>query len=125
MKKLCCLIGILCVSLLVISAAMAEDSGQPDAQGGVKVTVKYDPLGPNNLIVAFVEFINNNGYKVHVDWKPIITCEGSNAKKGYGESFDVNEGGSYQVTIWRSAACQGRKLKDLSVEMDVKKITGD
>ena len=125
MKKLCCLIGIVCVSLLVISAAIAEDLGQPDAKEGVKVTVKYDPLGPNNLIVAFVKFINNNGYRVHVDWNPIITCEGSNSKEGYGEPFDMNEGGSYQVTMWRSAVCQDRKLKDLSVEMDVKRITGD
>ncbi len=76
---------------------------------------------PKDLIVAFVEFINNNGYKVHVDWKPIITCEGSNAKEGYGEPFDIDEGESHQVTIWRSTSCQNRKLKYLSVKMDVKR----
>jgi hypothetical protein len=115
MKKLCCLIVIVCVSLLVISAAMASDK----TQGGVEVIVTYDPLGPNNLVVAFVKFVNNNAYKVHVNWKPIITCAGSDMRKGDGEPFVMSEGGSYQVSIWRSLACGNGKLEDLSVEMDV------
>ncbi len=122
MKKLYCLIGILAISLLVISVARAEDPGQTEVNGGVEVRVQYDPLGPNNLIVAFVRFVNNNSYKVHVAWIPTITCAGSNPKQGYGEPFDMNEGGTYQVTIWRSVTCQDRKLEKINVEMDVKKL---
>lgn len=121
MEKLCCLIVIVCVSLLVISAAMASDNQNLATQGGVEVIVKYDPSGPNNLIVAFVKFVNNNAYKVHVNWKPIITCAGSDMRKGDGEPFVMSEGGSYQVTIWRSLTCGNRKLENLSVEMDVQK----
>ena len=125
MKRLCCFIGMLVVSLLVISAAMAEDPGQPFAKGGVEVRVRYNPLGPNNAITAFVKFINNNRYKVHVDWEPIITCSGGNKKTGYGAPFEMDEGGSYQVNIWRAQTCQDRELEDLSVEMHVKQITGN
>ena len=123
MEKLCCLIVIVCVSLPVISSAVASDNQHPETQGGVEVIVKYDPFGPNNLIVAFVEFVNNNAYEVHVNWQPIITCEGSEMRKGYGEPFVLSEGGSRQVTIWRSVTCGDRKLKDLSVEMNVEKTT--
>ncbi len=120
MKRLSCSIGMLVVSLLVISAAMAGDSG-PYIKEGVEATVRYDPLGPNNAIVAFVRFINNNTYKVHVDWEPVITCGGGNAEAGYGEPFDIDGGGSYQVNIWRTQACRDVKLEDLSVRMYVKK----
>ncbi len=108
---------MLIVLLLVVSAAMAGDSFEE----GVEITVRYDPMGPNNAIVAFVRFVNKNTYKVHVDWEPIITCAGSNEKSGYGEPFDIDGGGSYQVNIWRSQTCQDRKLTDLSVNMHVKK----
>jgi hypothetical protein len=120
MEKLCCVIVIVCVSLFAISSAMASDNQDLETQGGVEVIVKYYPLGPNNLIVAFVNFVNNNAYKVHVNWKPIITCEGSDMRKGYGEPFVMSEGGSYQVTIWRSQACGDRKLENIRVEMEVK-----
>ncbi len=124
MEKLRCLIVIVFVSLLAISAAMASDVNHPETQGGVEVTVIYDPLGPNNLIAAFVNFVNKNAYKVHVSWQPIITCEGSDMTKGYGEPFVMSEGGSYQVTIWRSPTCGNRKLEDIRVEMlEVKKTT--
>lgn len=122
MEKTCCIIVIVCVSLLAISTAMASDDQH--LEEGVGVVVKYDPLGPNNLIAAFVNFANNNAFKVHVSWQPIITCEGTDMTKGYGEPFVMSAGGSYQVTIWRSRTCGNRKLKDIRVEiMEVKKTT--
>ncbi len=123
MEKLFSLIVIACISLVAISAATASDNQDLETQGRVEVIVKYDPLGPNNLIVAFVNFVNNNAYKVHVNWQPIIMCEDSGEKKGYGEPFDMSERESRQVTIWRSQACGDRKLKYIKVEMEVKKIT--
>jgi len=124
MEKLRCLIVIVCVSLLAVSAAMASDVHDLEIEGGVEVTVIYDPLGPNNLIAAFINFDNNNAYKVHVSWQAVIMCEGSDITKGYGEPFVMSEGGSYQVTIWRSATCGNRKLEDIKVEIfEVKKTT--
>jgi len=126
MEKLRCLIVIVCVSLLAISAAMASDDQHLETEGGVKVTVIYDPVGPNNLIAAYIRFVNKNAYKVHVNWQPTITCEGSDMTKGQGEPFVMSEGGSYQVTIWRSPTCGNRKLKDIKVEIfEVKKTTND
>lgn len=124
MEKFSCLIVIVCVFSLAISAAMASDVHPLELQGGVKVTVIYDPFGPNNLIAAFINFDNTNAYKVHVSWQPTITCEGSDMTKGHGEPFVMSERGSYQVTIWRSATCKNRKLGDIKVEIfEVKKTT--
>ncbi len=126
MKKLRCLIVVVCVSLLAIPAAVASADQHLETQGGVKVTVIYDPFGPNNLIAASIRFVNTNEYKVHVSWQPTITCEGSDLTKGQGEPFVISEGGSYQVTIWRSQTCGNRKLADIKVEIfEVKKATDD
>jgi len=127
MEKLRCLIVIVCASLLTMSAAMASDDQDLETQGGVEITVHviYDPFGPNNLIAAFINFENNNAYEVHVIWQPTITCAGSSdMTKGYGEPFVMSEGGSYQVTIWRTQTCGNRKLEDIKVEiLEVKKTT--
>lgn len=120
MKKLCCLVG-LCISMFVASAAAAEDYKDLGTREGVDVMVAIDPLGPNNQIVAYVKFVNNNGYKVNIKWTHIITCEGGNIKKDYGADFSMNAGASYEVTIWRSAACGVQEMKDLRVEMEVKR----
>ena len=90
---------------------------------GVDAIVKYDPLGPNNLIGAFVQFVNHNAYKVRVIWTPVITFSGSDKKEGYGEPFIMNKGESYQATIWRAGTCGNRKLENLRVEMNVEKAT--
>ena len=120
MKKLLVLLFfVMTLSLIVISDAIAADT----TKEGVDAIVKYDPLGPNNLIGAFVQFVNHNAYKVRVIWTPVITCSGSDKKEGYGEPFIMNKGESYQATIWRAGTCGNRKLENLSVEMNVEKAT--
>lgn len=58
---------------LVVSFNMADD--QPTIiRDRIKVTVQYDPQGPNNWIVACVTFINENPYRVEVTGWPVITC---------------------------------------------------
>ena len=120
MKKLCFLIVALCVSAFLTSAAMSAGYQHVITQEGIEVTVQNNPLGPNNQIVAYVKFINNNGYKVNVNWKPIITCEGGDIRTGTSASFGMSEGGSYEVNIWRSQACGLKQMIKLDVEMDVK-----
>jgi hypothetical protein len=107
--------------MFAASAAAVEDYKDLGTREGVGVMVAIDPLGPNNQITAYVKFVNNNGYKVNIKWTPIITCEGGNIKKDYGADFSLNAGASYAVTIWRSAACGVQGMKDLRVEMEVKK----
>jgi hypothetical protein len=111
------------VALLAASAVLAQDYQHVTTQEGVEVMVKYDPLGPNNLVVAYVKFVNNNKYTVNVDWTPTITCEGGDVKVGYGAGFSMNEGKSYGVNIWRSAACGPGRIKDFSVDMEVKRAS--
>jgi hypothetical protein len=119
MKKLYRLILALCVSAFVASAAMAADYQLIDTQRGVEVKVQHNPFGYNNQIVAFLKFFNTNRYRVSVHWEPVITCEGSESRKGEGSAFDMAEEGTYEVTIWRSQACGLKKLINLSVEMTV------
>ena len=120
MKKLGCLVGLF-VSMFVVSAAVAADRNGPGAREGVDVVVTIDPLGPNNQIAAYVKFVNNNEYKVNIKWTPVITCEGGDKRTGYGADFSMNAGASYEVTIWRSAACGFREMKNLRVEKEVKR----
>jgi hypothetical protein len=114
---------ISCVTLFAVSGAAAQDYQHITTQEGVEVMAKYDPLGPNNLVVAYVKFLNNNRYTVNVNWTPKITCEGGDVKIGYGAGFSMNEGKSYEVNIWRSAACGTGKIKDFSVDMEVKRAS--
>lgn len=120
MKKLCCLVGLF-IFFFVVSAAAVEDYKDPGTDEGVNAMVAIDPLGPNNLVAAFVKFVNHNGYKVNIKWTPLITCEGTKIQKGYGADFSMDAGASYEVTIWRSAACGVPDIKELKVEMEVKK----
>lgn len=120
MKKLFCFIAGLCVAAFVLSAAMAADYKQVLTQEGVEVMVQDNPLGPNNQIVAYVKFTNNNDHKVDVSWKPVITCEGGEIKTGANAGFGMSAGESYEVNIWRSQACGLKKIMNLSVDMEVK-----
>lgn len=121
MRRLRLLVVLVLISLLAASAAMAQqDYQQIGGQSGVKVMVRYNPFGYNNLIVAFIRFVNTNSHKVDVDWTPLIKCEGRPVKKGYGEPFSISKKGSYEVTLWRSQACGHATLKAITVRMTVK-----
>ncbi|MEJ2696214.1 MAG: hypothetical protein P8013_06160 [Candidatus Sulfobium sp.] len=122
MKKLLCIVIAVWISVLMAAAARAQqDYEKIGTQGGVEVMVRYNPFGYNNLIVAFIKFVNTNDYKVDVDWTPLINCEGLPVKKGYGAPFSMNENGSYEVTMWRSEVCGQVPLKGIQVKMYVKK----
>lgn len=43
-------------------------------------------------------------------------------REGPAASFSMNEGGTYVVNIWRSAACGQGRIKNIDVEMAVKKV---
>lgn len=124
MKTLRFVILVTCISVFAVSFAAAQDYKSIGTLDGVEAMVRYNPFGYNNLIVAFIKFVNTNNYKVDVEWSPLIHCEGLSAKKGYGAPFTLEEKGSYQVTIWRSQACGHGTLKGLEVEMNVKKGGG-
>ena len=81
--------------------------------------VLRNPLGYNNQIVAYLKFLNKNRYGVQVNWKLTMSCEGTGKKTIDGTAFDMDENGSYEVTIWRSQACGLRSMKGLGVQMDV------
>jgi hypothetical protein len=119
MKKLYLFVVVL--SAFAASSALAEDYKHLVTHDGVEVMVQYDPLGPNNAIVADVEFVNKNPYSVDVNWKWVITCEGENKREGPTVSFSMDEGGTHVVDIWRLEACGQGRIKDFGVEMDVKK----
>ncbi len=121
MKKLSCLVVAVCISVFAASAAMAQDYQLVGKQEGVEVMMKYHPFGYNNLIVAFIKFVNTNTYKVDIDWTPTISCEDLPPKKGYGAPFTLDGKQSYEVTIWRSEACGQAGMKGIQVEMHVKK----
>jgi hypothetical protein len=121
MKKSGCLIVTVCIFVCAASAAVAQDYKQIGAREGVEVMVRYNPFGYNNLIVAFIKFVNTNTYKVDVDWTPIISCEGLPMKKGYGAPFILGGKETYEVTIWRTQACGHADMKSVLVEMNVKK----
>jgi hypothetical protein len=120
MKKLRCLIVVLCLSPLAVSAAIAADYEHLASQGGVEAMVLYNPLGYNNQIVAYIKFLNKNRYAVHVDWKLSMACAGAENKTIDGTAFDMDENGSYEVNIWRSQACGLRAIQGLTAQMDVK-----
>lgn len=122
MRKTHCLIIMLCITIFVASAATAQqDYHQIDQQGGVQVMARYNPFGDNNLIVAFVRFVNTNQYKVNVVWTPFISCQDLPVKRGYGAPFTLGENKSHEITIWRSQACGPAKLEGIKVEMSVGK----
>lgn len=119
--KIRCLIIALCLTVFATSAATAQQGyRQIGEQGGVEVMVKYHPFGYNNLVVAFIKFVNANPYKVTVYWTPYMTCENLPVKKGYGAKFGLREKGTHEVNVWRSQACGNATLKNIRVEMHVK-----
>lgn len=120
MKKMNILFAVFCVLALSASFSIAADD-QPEARRGIRVNVQYDPLGPNNLIVAYVKFINENQYRVEGNWWPVITCEDGNRRQGLVAALNLNQGETLAVNIMRSAACGPGRVKDIYVEMNVNK----
>jgi hypothetical protein len=120
MKRLFWLIAAFCMVIFLSSPAPAQEYQNLSTKGGVEVMVALDPLGPNNQIAAYIKFVNQNGYKVNITWKPVITCEGEPAKKGYGAPFSMDAASSYEVRLWRSSACAVSSIKDLNVDMEVR-----
>ncbi len=120
MKKIYCLFFFVCILTFLASAAGA-DYQHVDTKDGVEVMVEFNPLGPNNAIVASVKFINTNQYKVEVAWKPLITCDDGSVREGSVGSFGLDGNATSVVNIWRLAACGQREVRDLSVDMEVKK----
>ena len=121
MKQLFCLIIWSFTALFAASGAGAQDYRSLSEREGVEVMAAFDPLGPNNLIAAYVKFVNKNGYRVNIKWTPLIACVGQAPKEGYGESFSLDAGGTYEVNLWRSAACVTGSIDDLAVDMEVRK----
>jgi hypothetical protein len=121
MKKINCFIIAVCMIAFSVSRVMAQDYSQITSQGGVEVTASYNPFGHNNLIVAFIKFVNTNSYAVNVEWTPLISCQGLPVKKGHGTPLTLKAEGSYVVTLWRSQACGQTKLQGVQVDMHVKK----
>ncbi len=120
MKKIYCLFFFVCIITFLASEARA-DYQHVDTKDGVEVMVEFNPLGPNNAIVASVKFINNNQYKVEVTWKPLITCDDGSVREGSIGSLGLDGNATSVVNIWRLAACGQREVRDLSADMEVKK----
>ncbi len=110
--------------LCMLSAAAATEYQPLATKEGVETMVSFDPLGPNNQIVAYVKFVNSNSYKVDVDWKPVMTCEGGEIIRGAAAGFSMDAKSAFEVTLWRSKACGLRQIEKLTVEMKVKKSAG-
>jgi hypothetical protein len=121
MKQLCCVVVAACLSLFAAAVAAAPSYRLIAAQDGVEVLTAFDPFGPNNQITAHVKFVNTNGYRVKITWNPVVTCKEGPAKNGYGAPFGLEAGASYEVSLWRTSTCSIGSIKDLSVEMEVKR----
>ncbi len=121
MKRLCCLVIALSISFFAASQAAAQEYRSLVTRDGVEVMAAFDPLGPNNQVAAYIRFVNGNRYKVKITWTPFITCKGSNEKKGYGAPFTVDAGASYELRLWRSSACRVGSIKDMRVDMEVRR----
>ena len=118
MKNLLILYTVLCIFAITAPACLAADYQLVMSRDGVDVMIQYDPLGPNNEIVAYVKFSNENPYRVEVNWKPVITCEGEDRQEGPSATFFINEGEDYVVTLWRLSVCGQRPISSFFVEMD-------
>lgn len=121
MKKLHTLFFAFCMFALAVSFSIAADGQLVTARDGVQVRVQIDPQGPNIWIVACITFINENKYRVDVDWRPIITCESGHQPEDVFVPFSINEGGNYWVNIGRFGACGNGRIKKIDVEISVKK----
>ena len=92
MKKLHSLFFVFCMFALVVSFSIAAYDQSAIMRDGIKVRVQYDPQGPNSWIVACVTFINENQYRVDVNWRPVITCESGNKREDAYAGFSMNQG---------------------------------
>ncbi len=111
---------VACAVLGVVVSAAAIEYQPLATKKGVEAAVSYNPLGPNNQVVAYVRFLNKNDYNVDVEWKPLITCGSGEVIKGASAGFSLAAKSTYEVTIWRSMACGPRPMKTLTVQMEVK-----
>ncbi len=121
MEKLRGLVFLFCMLALAVSFSIAADGQLVATRDGVKVYVQIDPQGPNNWIVACITFINENKYRVDVDWRPIITGESGHEPEDVFVPFSINEGGTYWVNIGRFGACGNGRIKNIDVDISVKK----
>lgn len=121
MKKFFYYFAGVCICVFFVSAVLGAEYQKVVSGEGVDVMVQYDPLGPNNEIVAYVKFINNKQYPVEVNWYPVITCVNENKREGAFNGFSLNQGESLVVKIWRLEACGQGRIKDFKVVLDVKK----
>jgi hypothetical protein len=117
---------ILTILAAFIFLSLASYSGAADYQpisekDGVEVMILYNPLGPNNQVVANIKFVNHNSYRADVSWTPLIYCGEESNHKGYGASFRIDPEASYVVPLWRSSACAQGRITNFNVEMEVKK----
>jgi hypothetical protein len=121
MKKLHSLLFLFCMFALAVSLSIAVADQLVTTRDGVNVRVQYDPQGPNNWIKACITFINENKYRVDVDWRPIITCESGNNPENVFAPFSIDAGGTYWVNIGRFGACGEGRIKNIDVQISVKK----
>jgi hypothetical protein len=121
MKKLHSLFFLVCIFALAVSFSIAAGDQLVASRDGVQVRVQIDPQGPNNWIKACIAFINENEYRVDVDWRPIITCESGHKPENVFVPFSIDAGGTYWVNIGRFGACGNGRIKNIDVEISVKK----
>ncbi len=120
MKKLYALFFVFCTFGFGVSLSLADDQ-PPIMRDGIKVIVQVDPQGPNNWIVASITFINENKYRVEVTGLPVITCESGDKREGIFVPFSMNPGETYWVNLERYQACGNGRIKNIDVEITVKK----
>ncbi len=123
MKKLQhSLFGVFCMLALMVSFSRADDY-PAIMQDGVKITVQIDPQGPNQWIRAAITFVNENKYRVEVTGLPIITCESGDKQEGVFVPFSMNPGETYWVTLAQYQTCGHGLIKNIDVEITVKKVS--
>jgi hypothetical protein len=121
MKKRHNLFFLSCIFVLVVPFSIAAGDQLVTSRDGIKVSVQYDPVGPNNWIKACITFVNENKYRVDVEWRPIITCESGDKPEPVFTPFSIDAGGTYWVNIGRFGACGNGRIKNIDVEISVKK----
>jgi hypothetical protein len=121
MKKLHNLFFLSCMFVLVVSFSIAAGDQLITSRDGVKVSVLYNPVGPNNWRVASITFVNENSYRVEVTGWPVFTCEDGNKHESVFVPFSIDAGGTYWVYIQRYQACGNGRITNTDVEISVKR----
>ncbi len=121
--KLLGLSVVFCMFALTVSFSTAADGQLATTRDGIKVSVQIDPQGPSSWIVANVTFINENQYRAEVTWWPVIICESGKKREGAISVVSMNQGETYWVNLERPQACGYGRIKNIDVEMFVKKVS--